>query len=115
MNRAAEPGNPHPFKCGFGSSLNFRIQTDLERQEKMAEAGWIKPPRRGRQGSAVQGRHQANNLRRPGTPPLNIGHNLRREKSHDNEQRRLYRVGRYGKTHGGQSAIERFQGRELCP
>lgn len=36
------------------------LQADLVGQGKMAEAGRIKPPRRGHQGSAIQGRHQTN-------------------------------------------------------
>ncbi len=40
----------------------------------MAEAGWIKPPRRAHRRSAVQGRDQANQTRRLKSPSPTFGH-----------------------------------------
>jgi len=44
------------------------------RQGEMAEAGWVKPPRRAHQGSAVQGRDQTNQTRRMMSPSPTFGH-----------------------------------------
>lgn len=54
------------------------LQADLVGQSKMAEAGRIKPPRQGHQGSAIQGRHQTNQTRRLKSPSLTFGHSSAR-------------------------------------
>ena len=50
------------------------LQTDLECQAEMAEAGRIKSTRRTRRRSAVQGRNQDNQTRRLIAPSPTFGH-----------------------------------------
>ena len=60
---------PEP-ENGAGNGL----QTDLERQAKMAEAGRVKPTRRPHRRSAVQRRYQANQIRRLISPSPTFEH-----------------------------------------
>ena len=50
------------------------LQIDLERQAEMAEAGRVKPTCRNYRGSAVQGRDQANQIRRLKSPAQTFEH-----------------------------------------
>ena len=58
------------------------LQTDLERQAEMAEAGWIKPTCRTHRRSAVQGRDQANQTRRLISPSPTFWHSSQPHRKH---------------------------------
>ena len=57
-----------------GNNAGYGLQTDLERQAEMAQAGWIKPTRRTHRRSDVQGRNQTNQTRRLIAPSPTFGH-----------------------------------------